>query len=291
VHKESSHQRECHRLGAMDELALIYQCAFCGSYALWVVGVLDQHDIQLRIKFSKLKHQQHEAEDDVMLACSRAKCKARVAFLPCTTCLEYHRSKRWSEILGEDWVRKGGDAAGGALGDTPIGLSPQVPVRFVESSGEAGAPTDDEMPPVYRCVSGKWTLAQGLGPKVLDVMKNADSVSRLSAQQFKVLLKGKVFPLLSRKGDGDGKASAKAPSRTAPSEKSGSPSCAEEDVRRFLKFLWSEVPDYEEVVRTVMFAEELGTYANITHFVVSAVFCSSPDDLEALEARIHAEPS
>lgn len=268
---------------------MIYQCVFCGSFSLWVVGTLDPHDIDSRVHLSKLKRQRHDAEADIMLEHSRAKYEAKMSFLPCTTCIEYQFGISWSEILGDDWVRKAASAdCRPSLSSSPIGLSPQVPVRFAAAVEHRAS--DDELPPVYRCLSGKWTLAQGQGPKVLDVKTSADAASRLPATQFKVLLKGAVYPLLSsRRREDCPQGASKAPSKTAPTSKVTSPSCSEDEVRRFLQYIWGDLPEYEERLCCVMIDEETQTYAQIGHYVVRPVFCSDPSDLSALEARLQVE--
>lgn len=301
----------------MDEISLIYQCVFCGSYSLWVIGALDPHEIHLRVKFSKLKRQQHEAEQDIMLEHSRAKFDQKVAFLPCTTCLEHHRGKKWSEVLAEDWLRGNQSSDGNATDqdnfvNTPVGLSPTVPVRFLENDAAAGkveqvdeatGVTDDDLPPVYRRVAGKWTLAQGVGPKVLELLKDTDSLNRLPAQQFKVLLKGRIFPLFATdqtagrsvdanrpKGGNASRSKIEAQKKQSmPSSPSKNEWCSSENVRGFLDFVWSEVQDYEDRLKTILLQEEPDTFAKIRHFVVSPVFCANSDDLAALESCLQWE--
>lgn len=271
----------------VDEYALVYQCAFCGSYALWVIGVLDRHEVQVRVKFSKLRHQHHDVEQDIMLAASRSKCEDKVSFLPCTTCIEYHRCMSYNEILAVDWARgrsEEGDAR--ALGAAPIGLSPHVPVRFT-GGGPQDEIADDDLPPVYRCVSDKWTLAQGVGPKVLEIMKGHDSMNRLAAQQFKVLLKGKVFPLLAARSK---QGPRHAVSRTQASQPAET-ACPGDDVCRFLEFVWSEVEQYEDRLRDALLGVDgapANEYVDLGNFIRKPVFCFGSDGLAVLEEWLRA---
>ena len=85
----------------------------------------------------------------------------RFTFLPCAACTEISAAQTYEEWL---WTEK----------DSPALLCPHAAVTF-----ESG-----ELPAAYVRKSGKWCLAQGVGPKELDVR----TPHRLPAGQFRELL-------------------------------------------------------------------------------------------------------
>jgi len=90
--------------------------------------------------------------------------------MPCPTCIEL-----LTGMLYEAWVREKSTLAEKCV------LCPLLAVVF-----EA-----DELPPTYTCKGGKWTLAQGVGPKTLEIKVP----NRLPAAQFKVLLPTRLNPI------------------------------------------------------------------------------------------------
>lgn len=211
-------------------IALIYQCVFCGSYTVFEVGSLVDHEVELirkaeaaaksagkkAPKTKGLKKDLHAAEQEYMTRIGQEKSDAGANWLPCSCCIEHYSGWRYLDLLHAATGRPG-------VVQLPLQkpvellLSPLIPVIF------------EDLPPVYRKLNGKWTLAEGVGPKTLEVIKAQPT--RLPASQFKVLLKGEV---------------AKVPGIEYTESGVAQPAEIQFAYREFLTALWA-IDDFEEV--------------------------------------------
>jgi len=221
-------------------VAMVYQCVLCGSYTVYEVASITDHEVELirsetaaasssskkAPKAKGTKRDQHAAEEEYMSRISRKKHEAGVNWLPCSCCIEHYSGWRYMDLIHAvverpDFVR--------LPLEKPIELlsSPLVPVVF------------EDLPPVYRRLDGKWTLAEGVGPRRLEVVKSQPS--RLPASQFKVLLKGEVSKPPGIEFDSRG-----APA-TQSSDKGAQTAEIQYSYREFLSALWA-IEDFEEVL-------------------------------------------
>ncbi|CAJ1399200.1 unnamed protein product [Effrenium voratum] len=153
------------------EIGFVQQCLFCGSYSVWAVDALDPAEVSLRAAVQGQKVLQkdvHAAQEELLQEAQRrflreAEADERYALLPCSTCIEILDGKLFAAWLDDR-----------ANCERPTPLCPHLAVTFEE--GEA--------PPAYVRKAGKWTLAQGVGPKDLEVKLPF----QLPAGQFKMLL-------------------------------------------------------------------------------------------------------
>ncbi|CAE7376308.1 SMT1 [Symbiodinium necroappetens] len=111
----------------------------------------------------------HAAEEALLediqkrLSMGKDQAESPCALLPCSTCIEIFEGKLFMQWLDDR-----------ANCERPVALCPQIAVSF-----EA-----DEAPPAYVRKAGKWSLAQGVGPKDLEVKLPF----QLPAGQFKTLI-------------------------------------------------------------------------------------------------------
>eukprot|EP00929_Paragymnodinium_shiwhaense_P107437 TRINITY_DN73537_c0_g1_i1.p1 TRINITY_DN73537_c0_g1~~TRINITY_DN73537_c0_g1_i1.p1 ORF type:complete len:326 (-),score=77.03 TRINITY_DN73537_c0_g1_i1:456-1433(-) len=151
------------------EVGFIFQCVLCGSYTIFAVDALDPAEVERRAagiagKKSVLQTHIHAAEEEMLERVQqRLESAKRYVLLPCATCLEILLEKSYAAWLDDKENL-----------DRAVQLTPQLAVTF-----EA-----DELPAAYVHKAGKWSLAQGLGPKSLEVKLP----HRLPAGQFRVLL-------------------------------------------------------------------------------------------------------
>jgi len=174
---------------AAVEVGFIFQCTLCGSYSLFSVDALDPVEVSRNATHCAPRHKLlakdvHNAEEDLLLGIQRrlmpmvATLSADEAdksregettglghfvLLPCAACIEISTGRLYSEWLDDR-----------ANLSQPAPLAPHVAVTF-----EAG-----ELPPAYMLKANSWSLAQGVGPKDLEVKKP----HRLPAGQFRVIL-------------------------------------------------------------------------------------------------------
>lgn len=167
-------------MAGTTEVGFILQCVLCGSYSVGVVDSLDPDDISRRAStaghkilqrdvrvlqqdlLEKLQQRLDESRDGGELGDTHAFPRWFVLF-PCSVCVEIE-----SDQLFGDWLEDRSNL------EKPITLCPQVPVTFA-----AG-----ELPPAYVMSGHKWLLAQGVGPKDLDLRLP----NHLPSQQFRTLL-------------------------------------------------------------------------------------------------------
>eukprot|EP00746_Dinoflagellata_sp_MGD_P085942 gnl/MRDRNA2_/MRDRNA2_34002_c0_seq1.p1 gnl/MRDRNA2_/MRDRNA2_34002_c0~~gnl/MRDRNA2_/MRDRNA2_34002_c0_seq1.p1 ORF type:complete len:308 (+),score=64.17 gnl/MRDRNA2_/MRDRNA2_34002_c0_seq1:93-926(+) len=161
-----------------EEVGVIFQCALCGSYSFWIVDAIAPHEIELHagLKAKKaIQRDLHKAEAELLeqRVQKRFECAEsgnRFTLMPCPTCVEL-----LTGTLYEAWVCDRNTLQGKCV------LCPLLAVTF-----EA-----DELPPTYMKKGGDWSLAQGVGPKILEVK----TPNRLPAAQFRVLLPSRANPI------------------------------------------------------------------------------------------------
>eukprot|EP00971_Amphidinium_carterae_P147432 2921613-Amphidinium_carterae.1 len=170
---------------AAREVGLIFQCALCGSFSIFAVDVLNPAEIELYAKTpadgqksAKVllqkdlramelvfieRIQQRFSSTAAEMDGDRETMKPDFVLLPCATCIELLENVQYGAWLdAEENLRK------------LCPLCPHVAVTF--ESGEAS--------PAYVHKGGEWALAQGVGPKDLEVKLP----HRLPAGQFRMLL-------------------------------------------------------------------------------------------------------
>lgn len=161
-------------MAEVTEVGFIYQCVLCGSFAVWVVDALERAEVSHRASARStgqkvLQKDVHAAEEELLediqkrLSMGKDQAESPCALLPCSTCIEIFEGKLFMQWLDDR-----------ANCERPVALCPQIAVSF-----EA-----DEAPPAYVRKAGKWSLAQGVGPKDLEVKLPF----QLPAGQFKTLL-------------------------------------------------------------------------------------------------------
>mmetsp|Transcript_29728 Transcript_29728/g.61301 ORF Transcript_29728/g.61301 Transcript_29728/m.61301 type:complete len:294 (+) Transcript_29728:147-1028(+) len=161
-------------MAEVTEVGFIYQCVLCGSFAVWVVDALEPAEVSHRASARStgqkvLQKDVHAAEEELLediqkrLCISKDQAESPCALLPCSACIEIFEGKLFMQWLDDR-----------ANCERPVALCPQIAVSF-----EA-----DEAPPAYVRKAGKWSLAQGVGPKDLEVKLPF----QLPAGQFKTLL-------------------------------------------------------------------------------------------------------
>eukprot|EP00928_Gymnodinium_smaydae_P005255 TRINITY_DN11801_c0_g8_i2.p1 TRINITY_DN11801_c0_g8~~TRINITY_DN11801_c0_g8_i2.p1 ORF type:complete len:204 (-),score=45.23 TRINITY_DN11801_c0_g8_i2:13-624(-) len=172
-----------------------------------------------------------------MIAVASQKLRAGFAWLPCVTCTEYHAGKPYQDLMDDR----------AHFLQLPAALSPQLPVVF-----DADADGEDALPPVYRPITGKWQLAQGVGPKSLEVRKDLPMV--LPASQFRVLLPGSVAPPPPCRGASAGGAPRGNAGRGSGGKRAGlaEAAVAPDEIQGFLDELWTTVPDYESLLTPLL---------------------------------------
>lgn len=185
------------------EVGFVFQCVLCGSYAVFALDALDPVEVERKAQGTaaaaghasqKLLQKDVHAAQEALLEQMQKRVSAlagggcqepaaavaaiveaaagqqrrthrgsRFAMLPCAPCIEISIGRKFAEWLDDD------DNL-----EQPALCTPQTPVVF----------EFDELPPAYTLRGGKWLLAQGVGPKDLDVrMPN-----QLPAGQFRTLL-------------------------------------------------------------------------------------------------------
>ncbi|CAK9085777.1 unnamed protein product [Durusdinium trenchii] len=159
-----------------NDVGFIHQCVLCGSFSVWAIDSLDPIEVSRKVSaqgsHKTLQKDVHAAELELLEDIQRRTCNVseegqvgsanRFTFLPCSTCIEIVEGKIFAEWLGDRQNC-----------DKPTPLSPHMAVYF-----------EDSMPPAYIRKAGKWCLAQGVGPKDLEVKLPF----QLPAGQFKALL-------------------------------------------------------------------------------------------------------
>lgn len=166
------------------EVGFIHQCVLCGSYSVWAIDSLDQVEVSRKASAVGSSHRTlqkdvHAAEQELLEDIQRRTCSfqaselrpssARFTLLPCSTCIEILEDKIFT-----DWLDDRTNA------ETAIPLCAHMVVYF-----------EDAIPPAYIRKAGKWSLAQGVGPKDLEVKLPF----QLPAGQFKTLLPPTSPPL------------------------------------------------------------------------------------------------
>jgi len=270
-------------------IAMVYQCVLCGSYTVYEIASLTDHEVELiradaaAAKSSSSKkapkgkatmRDQHAAEAEYMSRVSRHKHEAGANWLPCSCCLEHYSGWRYMDLIHAAVERP--DVVRLPL-EKPIELlsSPLIPIVF------------EDLPPVYRRLDGKWTLAEGVGPQTLEVVKSQPS--RLPASQFKVLLKGEVGKPPGIEFDCRG-----APA-VPVSQKGAQPAEIQHLYREFLSALWA-VDDFEEVLAAKPLdgeaPEEGSSPPHLPewgkNFVERPVMCMPEDSLAELTEQLRA---
>ncbi|CAK9085776.1 unnamed protein product [Durusdinium trenchii] len=166
-----------------NDVGFIHQCVLCGSFSVWAIDSLDPIEVSRKVSaqgsHKTLQKDVHAAELELLEDIQRRTCNVseegqvgsanRFTFLPCSTCIEIVEGKIFAEWLGDRQNC-----------DKPTPLSPHMAVYF-----------EDSMPPAYIRKAGKWCLAQGVGPKDLEVKLPF----QLPAGQFKALLPPISLPL------------------------------------------------------------------------------------------------
>jgi len=167
------------------DVGFVFQCALCGSFAIFAVDALQPAEVALRAASlaggtgqKALQKDIHAAEESLLQDVQRrlrapgegAGGSHRFVLLPCAACVEIETGRLFQQWLDD-----------GAALENPTPLSPQVPVTFEEG----------EEPPAYVHKAGKWVLALGVGPKDLEVKLP----NQLPAGQFRVLLPQEAPPL------------------------------------------------------------------------------------------------
>lgn len=175
-----------------NEVAFAFQCSLCGTYTLVCVGALDPGEVERRASSRScgggsghgskmLQKDVHVAQQTLLermqyrlVPASGEETEAsnenaleepgsRYVLLPCATCFEICNDTSYIGFI-EDRDNL----------ECDIPFCPHVAVTF-----EA-----NELPPAYVFRSGKWCLAQGVGPQDLEVKLPC----HLPAQQFRTLL-------------------------------------------------------------------------------------------------------
>lgn len=186
-------------MGAPAEVGFIFQCSLCGSYAIFAIDALDPAEVASRAwsGHKTLQRELHAVEQDMLEAIQRRVLPflpgaagdsaadaisaagsvegatgrpQRVALLPCATCVEIVSGRTYGE-----WLDDKSNLEQAAM------LCPQAAVTFETSA----------LPPAYKMRSGRWCLAQGVGPKDLELKPP----HRLPAGQFRTLLPVVAPPL------------------------------------------------------------------------------------------------
>ncbi|CAD7963848.1 unnamed protein product [Amoebophrya sp. A120] len=260
------------------EIATISQCVLCGSYHLFVLDTVEVHPTLT----GQLKRTLHDAESEEIVKLVKRRILDRKAhdnaskanvqvqqrlpangytltYYPCATCVEIKYEEAFAVVEQREEFLK-----------NPMPLTPHIPVLFENCDFSTGGDreVDDKngenyniknhycartipITPAYRNINGKWTLREGIGPKVLDTYKTG-SPWRLPAAQFKVLLPGFVASTAeghqSAAGacqqQNKGKDSCKK-SNTNSSGRAAAPgaSTSSSDRQEFLRLLWNEEVD------------------------------------------------
>eukprot|EP00435_Cladocopium_sp_Y103_P054762 s568_g17.t7 len=177
-------QRRHEKKADATEVGFIHQCVLCGSYSVWAIDSLDQVEVSrkasaLGSNHKTLQKDVHAAEQELLEDIQRRTCSlqasglrpssARFTLLPCSTCIEILEDKIFT-----DWLDDRTNS------ETAIPLCPHMVVYF-----------ENAIPPAYIRKAGKWSLAQGVGPKDLEVKLPF----QLPAGQFKTLLPPTSPPL------------------------------------------------------------------------------------------------
>eukprot|EP00927_Polykrikos_kofoidii_P078554 TRINITY_DN75369_c0_g1_i1.p1 TRINITY_DN75369_c0_g1~~TRINITY_DN75369_c0_g1_i1.p1 ORF type:complete len:329 (-),score=62.44 TRINITY_DN75369_c0_g1_i1:70-1056(-) len=159
------------------EVGFIFQCTLCGSYLIFAVGALDPAEVDSRAAAltttKKVLQKDIHAAEQVLLEREQLRVAhkhGRFVLLPCATCVEICCGRTYGE-----WLDDTENLA------EPVGLVPQVAVTF----------DAEEDPPAYVRKSGKWMLAQGVGPQDLELKLP----HRLPAGQFRTLLPPEAPPI------------------------------------------------------------------------------------------------
>eukprot|EP00435_Cladocopium_sp_Y103_P054764 s568_g17.t9 len=181
-------QRRHEKKADATEVGFIHQCVLCGSYSVWAIDSLDQVEVSrkasaLGSNHKTLQKDVHAAEQELLEDIQRRTCSlqasglrpssARFTLLPCSTCIEILEDKIFT-----DWLDDRTNS------ETAIPLCPHMVVYF-----------ENAIPPAYIRKAGKWSLAQGVGPKETSRDLEVKLPFQLPAGQFKTLLPPTSPPL------------------------------------------------------------------------------------------------